>query len=194
MQPDWKRAWQPIVERVGTDFCPGEQLWGADPIEASAVRRFVEPLEFDCPLHTDQHVAEQYGYGRIIAPYSSLFVWITQPYWNKEMGAQFTSAHPDAQPEQSPVQGFVSDHEPVTTGYFYTDLDIEYIQPCYVGDHLYQEGNRLTSCVPKETSVGRGAFMRWASVIKNQSAERVANVSIGTYRYNPHLKGGSANE
>lgn len=63
MQPDWKRAWQPMVERVGTDFCPGEQFWGADPIEASAVRRFVEPLEFDCPLHTDQHVAEQYGYG-----------------------------------------------------------------------------------------------------------------------------------
>ncbi|GAK03923.1 hypothetical protein JCM19037_2284 [Geomicrobium sp. JCM 19037] len=193
MQPDWKRAWQPMVERVGTDFCPGEQFWGADPIEASAVRRFVEPLEFDCPLHTDQHVAEQYGYGtslpRIAACSFGLRSRIGTKRWARSLRAP-----PRCPTRAEPGSSFVSDHEPVTTGYFYTDLDIEYIQPCYVGDHLYQEGNRLTSCVPKETSVGRGAFMRWASVIKNQSAERVANVSIGTYRYNPHLKGGSANE
>ena len=66
-----------------------------------------------------------------------------------------------------------------------TDLEIEYHRPAYVGDRLSVSGNRLLSCIPKETSIGRGAFMIHESYVHNQRGELVATIRRGTYSYNP---------
>ncbi|WP_200126736.1 hypothetical protein [Salicibibacter cibarius] len=47
---DWKKDWRPMMDAVGLDFSDGEKTWGADPVEKGAIRRFLEPLEFDCPF------------------------------------------------------------------------------------------------------------------------------------------------
>jgi hypothetical protein len=182
---DWKKAWQPMVDAIGTDFSDGMEKWGADEVERGAIRRFLEPLEFDCPLHYDKSVANDYGYPDIIAPYSSLFTWMIPPLW--EPGTRvFTSAERNAQPAYSPLTGIQTDLAPPTTGYFATDIEIDYIRPVVVGDRLCRVGYVLLSCEPKETKVGLGAFMVWESEVRNQNGEVVAKTRMGTYNYNPH--------
>ncbi len=158
---------------------------GADPVERGTIRRFLEPLEFDCPLHYDKNVAKKHGYSDVIAPYSSLITWTIPPLWQPGETI-FTSAERDAQPSYSPLTGVKTNLAPPTTGYFATDLEIDYLQPILVDDHLCQIGYVLLSCDPKETKVGRGAFMVWESEIRNQRGKVVAKTRMGTYSYNPH--------
>jgi acyl dehydratase len=188
MADDWQDAWQPMIDAVGTDFSDGAVRMGADDVEMSGIRRFVEPLEFDCPLHYDEAVAKAHGYPGVLAPCSSVTTWTIPPMWTPGAAPVFTSAERDAQPERSPVTGTTARPTPAppTTGYFATDIEIEYVQPVVVGDRLTSSGRRLVSVVPKETSVGRGAFLIWESEVRNQRGELVAKMRNGLYNYNPH--------
>lgn len=186
MSEDWKVAWQPMIDAIGTDFSDGEVRLGADIVEKGLVRRFLEPLEFDNELHYDESVAKQNGYDDVIAPYSSLLTWTLPPYWNPGEKL-FVQDGRDAQPENSPVTATFIDIAPETTGYFWTNVEVDYIKPIVVGDRLTRVGEVLTSCIPKETSVGRGAFLIWESRVVNEQ-EDVAVVRIETFNYNPHLK------
>jgi hypothetical protein len=188
MSEDWQAAWQPMIDAIGTDFSDGAVRRGADDVERSGIRRFVEPLELDCPLHYDEDVAKAHGYAGILAPWSSVTSWTIPPMWTPGAAPVFTSAERVAQPERSPVATVSARPTPAppTTGYFATDIEIEYFQPIVVGDHLTSSGRRLLSVVPKETSVGRGAFLIWESEVRNQRGELVAKMRNGTYNYNPH--------
>lgn len=64
-----------MIDAVGTDFSDGVRVPGADVVEIGLVRRFLDPLEFDCELHYDTEVAQDHGYADVIAPYSSLLTW-----------------------------------------------------------------------------------------------------------------------
>src|SRR5699024_11620225 len=70
---DWKGEWQPMIEAIGQDFSDGGEVAGADEVEKGAIRRFLEPLEFDCALHNDENTAKEYGYEDVIASYISLY-------------------------------------------------------------------------------------------------------------------------
>src|SRR5262245_37871816 len=78
----WMEVWEPLIARVGTDLGDGDVTWGADPIERSAVRQYLEPLEFDCALHYDPEVARAHGFSDVIAPYTSMLTFITPPMWS----------------------------------------------------------------------------------------------------------------
>ena len=54
-----------------------------------------------------------------------------------------------------------------------------------LGDRLTRTGMKLVTCTPKETSVGRGAFMTWEWEAQNQRAEVVARFRNTMYLYNP---------
>ena len=86
-QDDWKAAWQPMVDAVGTEFDPGPHEFVADVIEASAVRRYLEPLEFDCPLHLDSATARAHGHPAIVVPTSALPTFAMGPMWRARRGA-----------------------------------------------------------------------------------------------------------
>lgn len=183
---DWKKAWKPIMDLIEKDFSEGIEFWGADEVEKGAIRRFLEPLEFDCPLHYDKNIATEYGFENIIAPYSSLFTWIIPPYW--EPGSiLFSSDERNAQPVSSPVAKMdnpvANIDSDIAPHYFVTDLEIEYMNPVMVGERLCRIGNILKSCLLKETKAGRGAFMVWESKIMNQNKEVVAKVIMTTFNY-----------
>ncbi|WP_246516462.1 FAS1-like dehydratase domain-containing protein [Salicibibacter cibarius] len=128
----------------------------------------------------------------MIAPYSSLLTWTIAAHWYPGEKI-FTSSDRNAQPARNPVGGVQTDLEPQTTGFFATDIEFDYLQPVKVGDWLCNNGNVLLSCAPKETKVGRGAFLVWESTICNQHGEEVAKMRIGTYKYNPHTTRMEAN-
>ncbi|GAY11863.1 MaoC family dehydratase N-terminal domain-containing protein [Pseudonocardia sp. N23] len=186
MEDDWRRDWQVVADTVGTDFDTDPPVEGADRIESGLIRRFVEPLEFSCPLHFDAAVARKHGYRDVVAPLTSLITFSMPPIWRPGEPPVFTVAARDAQPDRSPVSGRKTGLEPECTGFFATDIAMDWLRPAYVGDRLHRRGATLVSCVPKETSVGRGAFMTWESDIRNQRDERVARVRTGTYSYVPN--------
>lgn len=175
-----------MVNAVGRDFDDQPHEWSADVVERSAIRRWLEPLEFDCALHYDPEAARAHGYVDILVPVAALPTFSLPPMW-RPGETLFTSADRDAQPP-SPLRGLQAGLEPPTTGFIVTDLEYEYLRPVVVGDRLSRRGARLLSCTPKETSVGRGAFIVWSTNIINQHGEVVACTQTNYFRYNPHSR------
>ena len=184
MEDDWKAAWQPLVDAVGQDFSGGDLMEGADEISAATIRRYLEPLEFDCALHYDVDVARAHGYDDIVAPATSLQTYSLPPMWRPGQTI-FTSAERNAQPDTATLAGFKSSLEPPTTGYFATDYEVEYLLPMIVGDRLRRRGAKLVSCLPRETKVGRGAFLTWEVEFINQRDDVIARAKTTWLRYNP---------
>lgn len=183
----WKTAWQPMIEAVGREFDTKSLTFTADRIERSAVRRWLEPLEFDCALHYDPAVARAHGYANIAVPTSALPTFALAPMW--EPGdVLFTKEDRNAQPEKSAVAGILTGLEPPTTGFFAVNVDIDYLEKVIVGDRLAKRGARLIACVPRETKVGRGAFLTWESELINERLDVVARTRTTFLRYNPFEK------
>lgn len=177
-----------MVEAVGTDFGDGLDHEGPDAVEAGALRKFAEPLEFGCPLHHDQELAARLGYRGVVAPVSSIVTFTIPPVWRAGDGPAFTSAGRDAQPASQATGPRLTGLEPRTSGFFAADLEADFVTPVVVGDRLSRRGNLLVSCVPKQTSVGRGAFLVWQSEVRNQDGELVARLRSTTYSYVPHAE------
>lgn len=190
---NWESDWDVLVARVGEEIEGGLQadLSAVEDVERASIRRFCEPVEFDCPLHYDDEVARAHGYEGVIAPYSSITQTFVDPgVWSPGDPPVYTSADAHAQPVKagSGDNAFASLPGPNVSAGFATDVEIEYFQDVLVGDRLEMRGNRLLSCVPKETSVGRGAFMTFESNCYNQRGEKVATMRRGLYGYVPHSK------
>lgn len=188
---DWERDWDAVLAQVGQEVEGGllTNLTAVEDVERASIRRFCEPVEFDCPLHYDDDVARAHGYGGVIAPYSSITQTFVDPgQWSPGDPSIYTSAEEHAQPAQPELgdNPFASLPGPKASAGFATDIEIEYFQDVLVGDRLHMRGNKLLSCVPKETSVGRGAFMTFESNCYNQREEIVATMRRGLYVYNPH--------
>jgi hypothetical protein len=183
---NWQDEWQPLADAVGRDFGDGTTVWGADVIERSAIRRFAEPLELGSGLHHDPEVARAHGYPDVIAPYSAGLSFSLPAMWQPGDPELYDDPDPDAQPARSPINNQDMPLGPVTTGFFATDMSIEFTRPLAVGERVGRRGRTLVSCVPKETAVGRGAFLTWESELVTDSGEVVARIRNGTYAYNPH--------
>src|SRR5205823_1962655 len=181
---DWTATWQPMLEAVGTDLSKGRTIRAADPIERSTVRRYLEPLEFDCALHYDPEVARRHGYPGVTAPYTSLLTFTIAPMWVPGQ-VLFTSNERDAQPSASPINGDDLRVAPHLTGFFATDIEMDFLRPPVVGEWLSRRGNVLLSCAPKWISVGRGAFMTLESEVVTDAGEVVGRVRNTVFAYEP---------
>ena len=100
---DWRRDWDPIIAMIGTDLFqrPEEQgwgtphhviAWGPERIDASAVRRYLEPLEFDSGLHNDAACARAQGFADIAVPATALLTFTIQPIWQPGGPSVFSGA------------------------------------------------------------------------------------------------------
>jgi len=185
MSSGWTDIWQPMIEAVGTDFGDGVDRPGPDAVELGSIRKLVEPLELDCPLHHDRALAVDLGYRDVPAPMSSVISFTIPPVWQPGDEPVFTRADRDGQPERTSTGPMHTGLEPPVSGFFATDAAVDYLLPVVVGDRVRRRGNKLVACVPKETSVGRGAFSTWQSEIVNQRDEVVARLRNTRYSYDP---------
>ena len=178
---DWESAWQDLIANVGKDYGNGVVHTAADVVEASAVRRYLEPLEFDCPLHYDRPTAAGQGYKEIVAPYSGLMTWLSRGVWLPGDEPVWTDPARDAQP---PSRGLTFPTPgPDTDSIFQTDVEHEFARAVVVGDRLSATGMRLVSCTPKETKVGRGAFNTWEIDVMDSDGLAVATIRATCYFY-----------
>lgn len=185
MSDDWKAAWLPLMARLGEELGSGEISWGADAVEAGAIRRYLEPLEFDCALHYDAEVARAHGHGDITAPYTGTAPFTAPPLWRHGQ-TLFDSAERNAQPMARGLRPPVPAEAPPFTGYFATDMEMDFLRPVVVGERLGRRGQRLVACEPKETKVGRGAFLTFESDTVSSEGDVVARMRFGLFCYNPH--------
>jgi N-terminal half of MaoC dehydratase len=178
---DWEMAWQSAIDAIGENFGEAVSVPSVDEIEKGLVRRYLEPLEFDCPLHYDDAVARANGYPGIIAPYSGLATWISAGVWMPGDEPVYTSAERNAQPRARTAA--FRRPGPDCDGGFVTDVEYEYLSPFLVGERYGIRGRYLLSVLTKQTRVGRGAFLTWESSITNQAEEIVAQQRAISYYY-----------
>lgn len=182
---DWQREWDVTSAAIGTDYGGDHVAVAADEVERGSIRRYCEVLELDCPLHHDDEVARSVGYAGIVAPISGVSqTWTREAHWRPGMPTRYPVLDPDAEVLREQLR-FGGPPEPPTVLTFVTDLAIEYLAPVYVGDRLSRRGHKLTAVAPKETSIGRGAFLTYESEVWNQRGELVARSRNGGYRYSP---------
>lgn len=184
MSEEWKRAWHPLMEQVGRDLAPDQRGVYGDEIERGAVWRYLEPLEFDCPLHFDPEAARAHGHDNIVVPCTAVMSFAIPRMWIP--GESLFTSGRHAQLARNMVTGTRSSLEPPTEHVFATTMETEYLGQVFVGDRIRRRGEKLIACTPKETKVGRGAFLTWESEILNQHGHRVAVLRSTIFRYNPH--------
>lgn len=186
MADEWMQAWQPTIDAIGQDFSGGIESTAIDVIERGAVRRFLEAVELDCPLHYDPDVAKAHGYREVVAPVSGISqTWLDTALWRPGLGSRFPSAHPHVDIPRERQADVPNPPMPPTSVGFATEVEIEYFEPPVVGDRLTVRGRKLISVNPRETRVGRGAFMVWEREVVNQDRVRVALIRNGGYSYSP---------
>jgi hypothetical protein len=186
---DWKRAWDPMLAAIGTDLTDGKTIWGADAVERGAIRRYAEPLEIASGLHHDPAIAAQYGFPDVISPYTAVLSWTIPAMWRPGKPTLYEDASRDAQPARSPINNENRGPAPQTTGFFATDMELDFVRPVVAGERLGRRGQKLLSCTVKQTSVGRGAFMTIESEIVSDAGDVVARTRNSAYAYNPHPAG-----
>jgi acyl dehydratase len=187
---DWQRDWDAMAAAVGQEFSDGTVEYGADAVTAADIRRFCEPLEFDCPLHYDPAAATAAGFGDVILPYTAVMSWSIPPMWSPGDPPLFDDQARDAQPARSPINNPRIAIAPPTSGFFATDMEFDYLRPVEAGERVGRRGRRLLGCVPKETSVGRGAFLTWESEVVTGAGEVVARMRTGSFAYVPRPAAG----
>jgi hypothetical protein len=180
---DWQAEWQPVVDAIGQDFSPGTR-WGADPVEPGAIRRYLEPLEMACDLHTDPRIAREHGFANVTMPYTGTIAWTIQTAWTPGQ-TLFDTDDRNGQPVYTPINNQEMGLGPRTTGFIGTDVELDFVRPVVAGEHIGRRSQRLVSCHPKETAIGRGAFLVWESDVVTRDDEVVARIRIGTFAYVP---------
>ena len=168
----WEEAESFLGKVIGEDV-------GVDAVELGSIRRWLEPKEFDCALHSDADAARAAGYRDIVAPSTMVFSYGLPAYWSP---GDPHAAMGD-EPRQIPIPVIFDVPAPCTLS-FASNIDMEFFAPMYLGDTI-KRTCRLVEIKHKELRVGKGAFMTQEDTYTNQDGEKVAAVLLTIFRFVP---------
>ena len=183
--------WGPTREFVGKDIMI-EPKTGIDAVERSAIRRQMEVLEFDCPLHFDDAIAQKYGYGGVFAPAHMIQVFQTASMWEPGIGTIWPTDDPHFTNSGTGRAGKTENVPSPGTAGFVTDLEVETLKPLYLGERVTQVSQTLLDVNPRKTRVGDGAFLTYESMFQNQDGVSVGRQLMVSYTYIPNPQAGGA--
>jgi hypothetical protein len=167
-------TWEGTESFLGKEICYSV---GADVVEKGTIRRWLEPKEFDCPLHYNDEVAKRAGYKGIVAPCGMVMTYGVEPYWKP--------GDPHAKlgdlPKQIPLPVLDIVPAPCTLS-FASDIEIEFFEPVYTGDQVTCT-SKLVAVTKKELKIGKGAFLKQESIYMNQKGEVIAIMHIAIFRF-----------
>jgi hypothetical protein len=164
-------TWEQAEAMVGSTIAS----WtGADSVSVGDIRRKLEVIGFDCPLHYDGGCARAYGYGDVVAPVSMSRVWAMPAYWTP--GEPGLGTEPMSTPipaTQVPGEGDTM----IAAG-----VRMEYRAPVGAGDRISGTAV-LRSVTRKNTRIGPGAFLVVETTYTNQRHEVVAIETVTLLRF-----------
>ncbi|MPZ25616.1 MAG: hypothetical protein GEV12_04015 [Micromonosporaceae bacterium] len=149
---------------------------GPDPVELGSIRRRLEVLEWDCPLHTDRAAAVRHGYGDVIAPATMLGTYAMPAYWqpgDPPLYQQQTAKLPPLYLENIPAPG-----ERMSA----TDWSIHVYRYLEVNDRV-SSTTRLVDINRKRTRLGDGAFLTIETVYTDHRGGPVGRTRLTVFRF-----------
>jgi acyl dehydratase len=164
-------TWADAEAMVGTTIAT---LTGTDAVSAGDIRRKLEVIGWDCPLHTDETCARSHGYETIVSPVSMARVWAMPAYWSP--GAPTLGAEPMSTP--IPATDVPGEGDTMIA----TSVRTEHLAPIYPGDRI-SAAAILRSVTPKQTRVGPGAFLVVETTYTNQRNEAVSVETVTLLRF-----------
>jgi acyl dehydratase len=181
-KPKWGKwgTWDETESFLGKQI---GQTVGADNVEKGSIRRWLEPKEFDCPLHYDKEAAKKADYEGLVAPCTMVLTYGVGAYWKP--GDPPSKAEDPPKGIQIPV---IFDVPAPCTLSFASNIDIEFFASMYVGDTITCT-SKLTDITHKELRVGKGAFLRQEDTYTNQRGEVVAVAALTIFRFVPPNEG-----
>ncbi|MDA1096247.1 MAG: MaoC family dehydratase N-terminal domain-containing protein, partial [Chloroflexi bacterium] len=159
---------------------------GIEVVERSSIRRQLEVLEMDCPLHYDDAVARKHGYEGLVSPVHMVQTFQVSSLWEPGMPSLWTTEDPFFTVSGTGRAGNVEVIPTPGTAGFITDLEVESLRPLYLGDRVSQTSQTLLDVNPRRTRVGDGGFLTSESMFVNQRGEPVARQKMTLYTYVPH--------
>jgi 3-methylfumaryl-CoA hydratase len=151
---------------------------GADEVTLSDIRRKLEVYCFDCPLHSDEIVAQAHGYRTIVAPVTMTPLWAQQPYWSPGEPGPYAPGL-----REKNGTGRTDIPNPYPKG-LNASSEREFYEPVYPGDRL-RGSWKLIDIQEKKTGLGEGAFMTTETSIYKLSGELAAIHRTTGFRYYP---------
>lgn len=164
-------TWEDAEALVGSTIAV---LDGADAVTAADIRRKLEVIGFECPLHQDADAARALGHPDVVSPASMVRVWAMPAYWRPGQPRIRTELMTTPLPAASiPGEGDTM---------IATKVRMEYLAPVHPGDRVSAEAV-LASVTRKTTRVGAGAFLVVQTTYRNQHGEVVTVETVTLFRY-----------
>jgi acyl dehydratase len=164
-------SWADAEAMVGQTV---SKIEGIDPVSAADIRRKLEVVGLDCPLHYEESAAQAQGYRTLISPACMMRTWVTPAYWSP--GEPLTEDRALFPPIPIALVPGPGDRM------FATGTKTEYLAPVHPGDRLTATAV-LKSVTRKSISVGDGAFMVLETTYTNQDEEAVARDELTVFRF-----------
>ena len=168
-------TWEEAQGWVGREL---GRYTGADVVTLGDIRRRLEVLAWDCPLHYDEDAARRQGYRTVVAPATMLMTWAMPPYWapgDRRPTLDDPALVPSYPFTRIPAPGALI---------FATESDTEYLEPVYPGDRI-SATSVLVEMTRKRLSVGDGAFFLIETTYAKQTGEVVGIERLTVFRYSP---------
>jgi acyl dehydratase len=170
-------TWAEAEAMVGTTIVT---LEGADAVSMGDIRRKLEVIGWDCPLHSDEACAREHGYETIVSPVSMARVWAMPAYWSP--GQPTLGVEPMSTP--IPATDVPGEGDTMIA----TGVRTEHLAPIYPGDRISATAV-LRSVTRKNTSLGPGAFLVIETTYANQRDERVSIETVTLLRFQRQADG-----
>lgn len=147
---------------------------GVDCVTAADIRRRLEALCWDEPLHYDDDLARRHGYRAAVSPVTMARAWAMPAYWSP--------GEPRIGSEQltTPLAAAAVPGEGDTM--IATAVRTRYGAAVHPGDRISSSAV-LRSVTQKRTRLGPGAFIVVETTYSNQDGETVAVESTTLFRY-----------
>ena len=175
-EPSWGLwgSWEETEALLGKQV--GQSV-GPDAVEKGSIRRWLEPKEFACDIHTDVEAAKAAGYRDLVAPASMVFSYGIAPYW--QPGDKLAQIDDEPRQIQIPV---IFDVPAPCDKSFATCIEVEFFEHLYPGD-VVTCTSKLVDIKHKELKVGTGAFLRQEDTYTKQTGEVVAVSYLDIFRF-----------
>lgn len=168
----------------------GEPMGGAgpsvapDPVNLPMIRHWVDALDDRNPIYLDEDAAARGRFGQIVAPPAMLQTW-TMSRPRIEGIAERGGAPGDVDPDS--VLAVLADAG--FTGTLATNSELTFTRYLHLGDHLTSTTLFDDISEVKQTALGRGFFITWASTYTDQNGEEVGRQSFRIFKFDPTAAG-----
>jgi acyl dehydratase len=177
---EWKLTagtWEDAEALVGKEISSSA---GIDPVNTPDIRRRLEVLAWDSPIHRSDEAARSVGYERAVSPVTMNIVWCLPAYW--EAG----DARPQVgDPVLMPNYPFPRIPAP-GTALFAAGCRTRYFAPMYAGERISSR-SILLSVTRKRLTIGDGAFMVVRTDYTKSGGVLVSVEDMTVFRYTPEV-------